>query len=376
MTSLRITSVSMSRTGRAGFTLVELLVVIAIIAILVALLPPAVQSARETARRAQCANQIKNIAQACHSHESTHGGFPPGIASCTAENWITGGTGTGAYCQGPNWAVNILAQMDQMQMWNYANDACAHQWNLADDMEHEAGYIGRVTPEFYLCPSADKMTIGIDTYHHDYFTTKGNYAGCWGSVLKKGDTYPDGSVEPHGPYENLDDNYLPKRGAGVFGIVMVAGWEKAVQQHQHGTIRGQWKMGLGQGTKRAEIRDGTSNTLMISEVLGYDSRLDTRGGWVLNSPGSTNFMALYGPNSEEYDVSPMCETNIPESDPLHCIENRADGNVWASARSRHLNGVNVAFADSSVKYMPDTVDLVAWRAMGTRYGQEVPTAGE
>lgn len=371
MTRPKPTCPSTSPTGKAGFTLVELLVVIAIIAILVALLLPAVQSARETARRAQCGNQIRNIAQACHTHESVHGGFPPGIPSCTAANWITGGTGTGAWCQGPAWTVNILPQMEQMQMWQYANDACATQWNLADDTEHEAGFIGRVTPDFYLCPSADRMTIGIDTYHHDYFTTKGNYAGCWGSVLKKGDTYPNGTAEPDGPYVNLDSNYLPKRGSGVFGIVMVAGWEKVTQTNQHGSMRGQFKMGVGQGTKRAEIRDGTSNTLMISEVLGYDSRLDTRGGWVLNSPGSTNFMAVHGPNSEVNDVSSMCEPSIPESDPLHCIENRADGNVWASARSRHLNGVNVAMADASVKYVSDTVELITWQAWGTRYGQEV-----
>jgi hypothetical protein len=256
------------------------------------------------------------------------------------------------------WTVNILSQMEQPQMWNYANDACAHQWNLADDMEHEAGFIGRVTPEFYLCPSADKMTIGIDTYHHDYFTTKGNYAGCWGS-----DTYA-----------NLDENFLPKRTSGFFGIVMVAGWEKVTQSQNHPTMRGQWKMGLGQGTKRAEVRDGLSNTLMVSEVIGYDSRTDARGGWVLNSPGSTNFMTKVGPNSEVNDVSSMCETNIPEDDPLHCIENRSDGNAWAAARSRHLNGVNVAMGDSSTKYIPDTIDLTAWAAMGTRYGQEIPTA--
>jgi hypothetical protein len=321
---------------------------------------PAVQSARETARRAQCANQLRNIGQACQTHESVHGSFPPGIPSCTKNNWITGGTQTGAFCQGPAWTVNLLGQLEQMQMWEYANEACAHQWNLADDMEHEAGFIGRVTPEFYLCPSADKMTIGVDTWHHDYFTTKGNYAGCWGS-----DTY-----------ENLDSNYLPKRTSGVFGIVMVAGWEKVTQQEQHSSIRGQWKMGLGQGTKRAEIRDGTSNTLLASEVLGYDSRTDARGAWVLNAPGSTNFMTKIGPNSEENDVIPMCETNIPATDPLHCVENKSNGNIWAAARSQHINGVNVVMADASTKFVSDAVDLPTWAAMGTRYGQEISTTGQ
>ena len=71
------------------------------------------------------------------------------------------------------------------------------------------------------------------------------------------------------------------------------------------------------------------------------------------------------------DVIPMCEETIPVSDEMHCTTNRSDGNIWAAARSDHLNGVNVAFSDGAVKFINDTVDLAIWQALGTRDGHEV-----
>src|SRR5262245_44295387 len=99
---VRVSSKAIDR----GFTLVELLVVIAIIGILVALLLPAIQAARESARRTECANKVKQIALALHNHHSTHGSLPPGIAHCTKLNWPQGGS---SQCQGPVWTLNILA---------------------------------------------------------------------------------------------------------------------------------------------------------------------------------------------------------------------------------------------------------------------------
>jgi prepilin-type processing-associated H-X9-DG protein len=271
--------------------------------------------------------------------------------------------------------VNILAQLEETEMWNYANKACDHQWNLADDMEHEAGNIGTWTPAVYICPSADRMTREnrINTWAHDAWTSKGNYAGCWGS-----DTYENIDLT-----ESSEEYLMPKPTAGVFGIVMVEGWKDVEQTENAASARGQFKMGLGQGTKHAEIRDGTTNTLMISEVLGWDSSSDARGGWVLNAPGSTNFMTRFGPNAQgivvvpsgdtlpSHDVIPMCDETIPDNDPLYCTTNRSNGEIWAAARSEHMNGVNVAFADGSTRFINDTVELTIWRALGTRDGREV-----
>lgn len=364
MKRTRSQCVSKPHRSQGGFTLVELLVVIAIIGILVMLLLPAINMARESARRTQCATNMKNIADACHAFEAQYQCFPPGIPSCTKKNWVTGGTQVGAICQGPPWTVNILPHLQEDEMWNFARAACRNQWNLADDMEHEAGNIGTWTPVVFICPSADKMSREnrINTWAHDAWTSKGNYAGCWGS-----DTYVNIFMD-----EGSDQYLQAKPTAGVFGIEMLEGWQKVTQTENDETARGEWKMGLTEGTTRAEIRDGTDKTLMISEVRGWDSSADARGGWVLNAPGSTNFMTKFGPNSPPgTDVIPMCDNTIPDSNPMHCVTNRSDGAIYASARSQHMNGVNVAFADGSTRLINDTVDLVIWQALGTRYGQEV-----
>lgn len=340
-----------ARAVRLGFTLVELLVVIAIIGILAMLLLAGVQRGREWARRTQCLSNLHQFGVALAHHHEAYGSFPPGVPSCTKNNWITGGTQVGAYCQGPNWACNLLAELGEVQLFQYVQDATENQWNSADDTEHEAGYVGRTTPRIFICPSADRMTPAerITTYAHERIS-KGNYAACWGAD----------------DYMSFEDTTK----AGVFGVVMVRGWEKVVQKENDPSIKGLWKMGLGQGTRDVDIRDGLSATIALSEVLGYNSRLDGRGGWVLNAMGSSNFTGRTGPNSDEDDVIPMCESNIPLDNPLHCKENRQDGKCWAAARSRHAQGVQVLFADGSARFMADDIELTIWRALCTRSGRE------
>jgi prepilin-type processing-associated H-X9-DG protein len=123
---------------------------------------------------------------------------------------------------------------------------------------------------------------------------------------------------------------------------------------------------------------------MVSEVLGFDSNLDARGGWVLQSMGASNFSAKWEPNAQGQGVDPetnqtqpkkdriaMCDSQgIPPLDPLSCISNRLDDQVWSAARSRHQGGVNAAMCDASVRFVTNSIDLLAWRAMGTRDGGE------
>jgi len=159
---------------------------------------------------------------------------------------------------------------------------------------------------------------------------------------------------------------------------MIKGWERKVPPPQSEKMEGMlgtWKMGRGDGVR--SVPDGSSNTLMLSEVIGYDSIYDNRGAWVHNSPGSTVFTGYTTPNSTTPDMIPLCYEStddggggIPEADIRHCTENRRDGDIWAAARSRHPGGVNVARADSSLAFVTDSVDPGVWKAMCTIDGPE------
>ena len=133
---------------------------------------------------------------------------------------------------------------------------------------------------------------------------------------------------------------------------------------------GIWKMGYGRGTKPSDIVDGLSNTLMVSEVLTYDSYQDGRGGWVLTAMGSSIFSAKTTPNSTTNDILPMCEPKIPVNDPLHCTQDQSDFAVFAAARSAHTGGVVAMYADGSAKFITNNVDPTVWTAISTRAGGE------
>lgn len=359
-----------------GFTLVELLVVIAIIGILVALLLPAIQASRAAAQRTECANKLKQLALALHNHHSTHRSLPPGVPHCNSRTWYQGGSDQ---CQGPVWTLNILAEIEEPTLAQYVLEGMEVCTNVADDLEHAAPNgdadprnVSRFTPPAFICPSAEPMSAGnrIDTFDHDDYTSKGNYVACWGS----GDYLSFDVTRPVSP------EIAAKRGA--FDLVMLSGWQDKIAAPK---ALGKWKMGLGEGTKFGDIIDGTSNTLMLSEVVGVDSRVDARGGWVLHAMGSSNFSAKWEPNAQGIGVDPetneslpkndriaMCETRgIPVGDPLMCEMRRNDGQVWAAARSRHPGGVNAAMCDASVRFVSDGIDLRAWRALATRAGSEV-----
>lgn len=389
------------RSARAAFTLVELLVVITIIGILIGLLLPAVQAARESARTAQCKNNMRNISTALQRHYQEHGSFPPGVPVCTKpENlYLTGGTQSGAWCQGPNWLTNCLAELDQQTLADWTYVAMEHNKCAADDLEHGAsgytieitladgskqtikhgnqgdpygfGNVGTWTPDIFICPSADRMTEafgGGDDMGLDKWQSKGNYAACFGA---------DDYMSFQNPYR-----------AGVFGPAYVKGWDRRAPpetQSKEGDNRfmGTWKMGWGDGTR--DIPDGSSQTLAISEVLGFDSKYDNRGCWVHNGPGATVFTGGtgpietnppgIGPNSKIHDQLQLCYTEkddgegIPEADIRFCTEDRSSsGNIWAAARSRHPGGVNVAMADGSLTFINDDINIQVWQAMCTKSG--------
>jgi prepilin-type processing-associated H-X9-DG protein len=145
-------------------------------------------------------------------------------------------------------------------------------------------------------------------------------------------------------------------------------------------------MGTGRGVKVDQITDGSSNTIMFSEVLPYDVDVlgpttsslqgrnrDMRGCVLLPAAGGNVFTTLTGPNSTTPDTLISCEPTIPTNDPYRraCTQNQTTGDTFAAARSKHSGGVNAALADGSVRFFRDTIAVQVWQALGTRAGGEV-----
>jgi|GEM_PF-997590 prepilin-type N-terminal cleavage/methylation domain-containing protein len=394
--SLDLFEVDMSAQRRPGFTLVELLVVIAIIGILVALLLPAVQAAREAGRRTECLNNLKNLALAEHNHLDKHKSFscgvPVGIPEANQDKayFAGGGTQCAGFNQremriGPNWQSNILAEMEHLELYERLS-ACLRDgpraWNALDDCEHPeyGGGLNNYTPPSFSCPSAARInpSVTINTYClENDGASKGNYAACWGAPPVTGTQRTDDYFFGYSPDLSSDDEQT----RGMFRLELLP--ERAYYQEITGpnplrggadTLDMRWLFGYGEGTRTADILDGTTNSLMLSEVLAWESEKDGRGVWASAAMGASVFNARLGPNSRIVDKVPMCEqqwTSLPT--PKGCEYERNSPGVYAAARSRHTKGVNCAFGDASGKFIADDIDTTIWQALATiARGEAVP----
>ncbi|MBN2473180.1 MAG: DUF1559 domain-containing protein [Pirellulales bacterium] len=405
---------SKSRGRRFGFTLVELLVVIAIIGILVALLLPAIQAARESGRRAACANNLKQIGLALQNHHSTFGCFPPGAPWFSGENTLCENGGSSNVVVGPNWACNILGALEENYLYRGVQEVAEREYHVADDGERyplingnvqdEGLGLGCWTPNCFICPSSPAMSIDMVNYdgpgdqrlgHTDPGTiwlldhlAKGNYAACYGS----GDyvtchELPRGSYVDH-PYE--------RQGAFAVEFITLISRNNQPYTSQSGG-QGPFKMGNKHGKKLdKDFPDGTSKTIAVSEVIGYDDWRDGRGAWISYFMGGSIFSTKTPPNAEpQVTRNPLigdltnqndyldhigaCFSGIPAGDPLVCVQNQVSSgstgcNRWAAARSGHGSGVNACMADGSVHFFPNKINLAVWRALSTRRGRAADLA--
>jgi prepilin-type processing-associated H-X9-DG protein len=305
-------------------------------------------------------NNLKQISLALLNHHDAQGSFPPGLPHCSPQTglWKTGGTDVGVFCQGPNWASSILPQIEQAAMNDKLLGCLDNEAHSADDCDRNKSgkpwrEFGILQLPFYLCPSADVTEQLFESWELENLT-KGNYAANFGA-----DTYL---------------SFQSSATAGVFGVIVPRETPRVTQSYNHSSMFGRWKAGWGEGTRIPEITDGTSNTMLVSELLAFDRPEDGRGVWVWGGMGGSTFTARYGPNSRDKDVIPACSPMIPAGHPLACDQNQKDGNVWAAARSNHKGGVNAALADGSVRFFADEVDAIVWRGLATRAGGEVTSA--
>lgn len=319
-----------SNHRRGGFTLVELLVVIAIIGILIALLLPAVQSARESARRTQCLNNLKQVALAMQNYHDTYRELPPGSISCC---WGT-------------WQMSVLPFVeeqllrDRYQFLPREADAFLTEYRYdASDLSADPPIrnleVTQTRLAGFTCPSDEPQLFDNDVTYH-------NYVANYGNTNHIGVDH-QASFSP---------NYVEYRGSPFVGIDSSA----------------------TPGNPRIErpfrkILDGLSKTLLASEtVQGADG--DHRGltwwGW------GAAFETFLVPNASEPDILQN------ESDCVDALLNppcdgpsSIAGLFQGGARSRHPGGVNAAMCDGSVSFVNDNVDLAVWRAAGTAAGDEV-----
>lgn len=309
------------RSGKAGFTLVELLVVIAIIGVLVALLLPAVQAAREAARRMECTNKLKQWTLASHNFADQTNGFMPIGGMNSNEGAIVE---NGRPYKRITWHVLLWPFIEQTALYNtYRLDVPFH------DAPNMATL--RVHIPLYTCPS-DKGPV-TQAQSDTYWRVMGNYVGNFGNTHLHQDAN-DQAIYTGSPY------------------------------------------GIRHTYTMASMTDGTSNTAAFSEILIVSpSALDDNRGDILNDDGSPGFMSLTTPNSSSPDNVKSCKattTNPSHADyrRMPCAAAADNTRVNYAARSSHPGGVVLSMMDGSVRFVSNNVALNVWQAALSSKGGE------
>jgi prepilin-type N-terminal cleavage/methylation domain-containing protein/prepilin-type processing-associated H-X9-DG protein len=292
-----------------GFTLVELLVVIAIIGILVALLLPAVQAAREAARRTHCVNNLKQWAVAMHLYHDTHRRLPLGAQGHPRQTWV-------------------------MHLWSFIEQSTLAMRNNLDldflippaTIPYTLNGLTGQHVDIYYCPS----DVGSDQTVGEFQRRRGNYVVNWGNVS----------------YLFL----LEEAGVAPFSLI-------------DGDSRKPRKTSLD------DITDGTTQTLMMSETLKAWSNEDNDWrGDIQNNQGVFRFHTQMSPNSSLPDRIKSTWFRLTNDPAMPVTAANTTNPEKAAARSRHPGGVNAAMCDASIQYIDENIDLQTWKEMGSMNG--------
>lgn len=357
----------MKSQDRKGFTLIELLVVIAIIAVLISLLLPAVQSAREAARRAQCVNNLKQVGLALHNYHSTHDSFPPGAS-------VTLSALPSTFYQWNNWSAQalLLGFTEQTQLYNAANFNFA-VWHSG---RTPLGYAANLTVfnskvAQYMCPSdgeAGKSNI------NSYFASVGPNTQGSGMSSINGSTGQATNGGSPGLFSyswnyGIRDCTDGSSNTIAFSEALVSPSTSTKQQRRTGMVNV-----AGSGYYHA-FEDAAKTARTMTLLSACDAKWPTRttsGGdfpnsigarWSMGVMGWTMFSTILTPNEKPYSA---CR--------IGCAGCGIDNTHIMSATSVHPGGVNVCMGDGSVKFIKNSINRQTWVALGTKAGGEVLSA--
>ncbi len=366
------------RRMRRGFTLIELLVVIAIIAVLIALLLPAVQSAREAARRAQCTNNLKQLALAVHNYEGTNGCVPPqslypSVGPTTDTGWAL------------SWIVPLLQYTEAQPTYNAFNVGLSPMLVPGSNGQGAANTtVAYSLVSVLLCPSESQG--GYPRAPHTPTNYVGNYGGPGvisqfsGTIIPLPDQHASGGTLPTAAYNG---SFAPVRFASIVdgtsntGIISEKLYGRAVGS---GTptyrTNPEWKRVIFPGPKQGAGTGGDGALTFVNACRNLPSKVSAIGSfgsgqlWVAAYPPyiATNGYTHFGtPNTAACD-------NAADTSPSSHTYAQPMGSVPPT--SNHPGGVNVAFADGSVKYIKDSISPQTWWSLGTRGGGEVISADQ
>lgn len=312
----------MSHRKRRGFTLIELLVVIAIIAVLIALLLPAVQQARESARRTQCKSHLKQLALAVHNYESAFDALPMNRYGDYSYSSSWGYAFEDSYSW--SWLATLLPYIDRASLWS------------AGDIPHvrlkDSPVLSASIPLF-TCPSDQLSGNSVRNERSHYLRTNPkvgmtNYKGVQGANFCWGDwANPGTSGRTCEPWEDGDGVFFPMN------------WVRPLR----------W----------AKLTDGTSNKLMIGEDV-YDP----------NGPGNMNYGIGYA-WAHSVEACAIAAMPINARRPNGVPYASGDWTGQTGFHSRHTGGAHFALADGTVRFLSENMALGLYRALATVSGGEV-----
>ncbi len=307
-----------------GFTLIELLVVIAIIAVLIALLLPAVQQARESARRTQCSNNLKQIGLALHNYECAHHVFPPGRIGFPMV--------FSAHAQ-------LLPSMEESSLHDLLNFSVAPTFGVSLD---DNGTAARKAIATFLCP-ADRNTVVESIFGPTHYVANVGSGVGDSSSIKTGD-----GVMYSGSFVRFGDvtDGLSHTVAFSEQTLGVGGLPSSIAN----SVPKFWDREI------LELNGSTVTTELGCDWNASGSRWSGLRGekWLNGHYGDTLYNHFYGPNSLHFDCG-----------------NTSHNFALTAARSLHPGGVNVLYCDGSVHFLQDNVDVSIWRALATRAGGEL-----